>query len=127
MAAERTDIILQELVRRANEEGRRLRALEQRLQAVETRLDTIEDLNLKNKREIGAKFSQVSASIKSINDEIIKLKNNLDKINKQITRLARKADVKELEKMFELLNPIRQQFVTRKELEELINSKKNYK
>jgi len=41
-----------------------------------------------------------------LTDEIIKLKNNVEKINKQMMTFARRRDLKEIEHMLELIGPI---------------------
>ena len=49
--------------------------------------------------------------MKNLSDELTGLKNNLEKINRQINKFARKRDIREMERMMDLLNPMRQEFV----------------
>ena len=98
-------VIISELVRRSNEDTRRLRVLEQRMDAMETRLASVEDSSLDKTKKNNVHFNQVDESLKSLNEEMITLKNTLDKINKQITNFARKRDIKEIERMLDLLSP----------------------
>jgi septal ring factor EnvC (AmiA/AmiB activator) len=111
-------MIMQELVRRSNEDTRRLRSIEQRLDAIESRLSSMEQAQLDRSKKANAKFAEHDVSLKSLSDELEKIKNSLDKISRQITDFARKRDLKEIEKMFELISPIREEFVTKDELEE---------
>jgi len=111
-------MIIQELVRRSNEEARRLRSLEQRMDALESRTASLEENIIEKMKKANSKFTDFDVALKSLTDEITTLKNSLDRINKQINKFARKRDIKEIEKMFELLSPIRQEFVTKDELEE---------
>ena len=111
-------MIIQELVRRSNEEARRLRSLEQRMDALESRTASLEENIIEKMKKANSKFTDFDVVLKSLTDEITTLKNSLDRINKQINKFARKRDIKEIEKMFELLSPIRQEFVTKDELEE---------
>lgn len=114
---DRSTIILQELVRRSNDESRRLRELEQRVQAIEERTASLEETNLDRIKKINSKLFDVDKSIRDMDIDITNLINNIEKINKQISTFARRRDIKEVEKMFELLSPIRQEFVTKEELE----------
>ena len=119
----RLQMVIQELVRRSNDEGRRLRSLEQRVQALESKTNSVEDMFLTKIKKIENRFSTVESNIRRVSDDITKLINNFDRINKQINKFARKTDVKELERMFDLLSPIRQEFVTKEELEKELEAK----
>ena len=113
-------VIVQELVRRSNEDARRLRALEQRLDAMESRINSFENNNIDRVKKNNSKFAELDVSVRSINDELMKMANNLDKINRQIVKFARKQDLKEIERMLDLISPIKQEFVTKEGLKEEI-------
>ena len=98
-------MIISELVRRSNEDARRLRILEQRMDATDTRLASVEDNMLDKAKKTHLRFTELEETIRAINEEMITLKNNLDKINKQINNFARKRDLKEIERMLDLMNP----------------------
>ncbi len=98
-------VIISELVRRSNEDTRRLRALEQRMDGMETRLDSVEDASLDKAKKNHLRFTGMEESVRRLNEEMITLKNTLDKINKQINNFARKRDIKEIERMLDLLSP----------------------
>ena len=118
---DRMPMIMQELVRRSNDETRRLRELEQRLQNVEERATNLENMNIEKAKRLSEKLSEMEITTRSMSDEIAKLQNALERINKQVGKFARKRDIREIEKMFDLLSPIKQEFVTRHELEEIRN------
>jgi len=102
---ENYQVIISELVRRSNEDARRLRIVEQRMDAIETRLASIEDSFLDKAKKNHLKFTELDESIRRLNEEMITLKNTLDKINKQIGSFARKRDLMEIERMLDLLGP----------------------
>lgn len=97
--------ILQELVRRTGELGSRMRMLEQRLDAAESRLSSTESSSMEKSKKAVAKLVETEIALKNVNDEILRLRNALEKINRQIGNFARKRDVREVEKMMELLTP----------------------
>jgi len=111
-------LIMQELVRRSNEESRRLRSLEQRVFALETRLQSMETTDSLRIKKASDKITEFEVATKMQNEILMKLKNNLEKLTKQTEKYARKSEVKEIEKMFDLLSPASQQFVTKKDLED---------
>jgi len=96
------ELILQELIRRTNRGDRRIRVVEQRTQALESRTSAIEDTDFKQNKDIKNKIMDMEVAIKSINDKLFKIENDMNKINEQIKNFARKNEVKEMEKMFEL-------------------------
>jgi len=124
MGENRYQIIVQELVRRSNEDTRRLRSLEQRMDSLENRIGTTMESNLSRTKKINTKFAELDVKTSDINTEIIKIKNLLEKITRQMNKFAQKRDIKEIEKMFDLLSPIKQEFITRDELEEELNYKR---
>lgn len=112
-------IIVQELVRRTNDGNSRLRTVEQRVQSLENRTNVLEEAMLEKMKRINEKFTEIEATVRNINDDILFVKNTLEKLMRQSGKFAMKKDIKEIERMFDLLNPIREEFVTREELEEI--------
>ena len=101
----RMNAIVQELVRRTNDESRRLRSIEQRLEAAENKINTFEENSILRVKKISEKFAELEMAINAVNDDMIKFKNSLDKINKQMDKFALRREIKEIEKAFELLVP----------------------
>ena len=124
MPSETQGLIMQELVRRSNEDTRRLRAIEQRLEGVEARLIALEDSTLEKIKKTNAKFAELETSIKIASDDIIQMKNMLEKMSRQLSTFARKQDLKEIEHMLDLISPIREEFVTKDELEDELRIRK---
>ena len=101
-------VIISELVRRSNEDSQRLRGIEQRLQAVENRLASLEESGIERMKKINIKLAEADIKFRNIENDIIYLKNSMEKISRQISSFARRKDIKEIEKMFELLSPMRE-------------------
>lgn len=102
----KSEMILQELVRRTNDSMRRLRALEDKIQNLEKRTNSLEETNLDKMKKVNNKFLELDMTTKNLSDDVIKIKNNLEKINKQITKVALKRDIKEIENMLDLLSSV---------------------
>jgi len=52
------------------------------------------------------------------------MKNMLEKMSRQLSTFARKQDLKEIEHMLDLISPIREEFVTKDELEDELRIRK---
>ena len=112
--------ILNELVRRANESSRRLRALEERDSLIETRVSTIQDEILKmieDKRLINEKINE---KLTEIETNILRIDNELIRMNKVIDKMAKRTELKELENMIAIFNPMKTNFVTKEDVKRII-------
>ncbi len=100
-------LILQELVRRTNDELARIRDLEDRVVSLEERLGTLEEVSLQRTKRFNDKFAEIEITVRNVSDETAKIKNIVEKVGKQLGNVALKRDVRELERMFDLLSPVR--------------------
>jgi len=112
------DVVLSEIVRRLNEQSRRIRTLESRNSVSESRTGTVEDTILKMTDEMREKFKTLSDGIKEFETQMIKLEHDINRINKNLEKTAKKNDLRELENIISLYNPIKSKFITKEELEE---------
>ncbi len=106
-------MVLQELVRRVNNDSRRMRTIEQQLQALETKADALEENLLRRSKHYDKKTIETEATIRLMNETLTKISSDVERINRQIGKFAMKRDIKEIEKMFDLLNPVSRELVTR--------------
>lgn len=116
--------ILDEIVRRLNEQGRRLRMLEERNRAIEAKLGSSEDLILRNAENARLKGEEFSKVLREMDARIMKAENDIGKIVRDIGRTAKKTELMELESTLSLYNPLKSSFVTREELERMLKEKK---
>ncbi|MBI2579380.1 MAG: hypothetical protein HYW27_00580 [Candidatus Aenigmarchaeota archaeon] len=100
------NIVLHELISKNGEDTRRLRSIEQRLDMMENRMNSLEAAGLDRAKKFGSKISEMESALKSVADELSRTRNSLEKINRQIVKFARKSDIKEMERMMDLLNPV---------------------
>jgi hypothetical protein len=123
MAEKDVQAVLNEVVRRANETVRRLRDLEEKDSLIENRLNTAETtiLNLTDgKRELDEKFTLKTDEIEK---NIMRIDNELLKINKISDKMAKKSEMKELENMISIYNPIKTNFITKEDVELMIEER----
>lgn len=121
-------LILQELVRRSNAQLSRLREIEQRLRSNETKLSSMEEMILTIKKQNTEQFDETKTAINEIKEKILKLENDVMHMKREKERFALKKEVKELMHMLDLISPISQEFVTKDELEEELETalKRNF-
>ncbi len=115
--------ILDEIVRRLNEQGRRLRMLEERSRAIEAKLGSSEDLILRNAEGARQKSGDFEKTIKEMDARIMKAENDIGKIVRDIGRTAKKTELMELESTLNLFNPLKSSFVTREDVERMMKEK----
>jgi len=115
--------ILTELVRRENESSRRLRALEERSSLTEMRASTLQDSFLKMNEEKKAFNEKLNERLTNIENSMLRIDNELVKINKNLEKMAKRTELKELENMLSFFNPLKTNFVTREEVERIIEEK----
>jgi hypothetical protein len=123
MPVENFQVILQELVRRSNEETRRMRNIEQRLDALEDKINVLVQTTSERAKRSNTKIADMEAVMKNISNDLANANANIERITKSMAKFAQKRDLKEIERMMELMSPIREEFVTKQELEEELKVK----
>jgi len=115
--------VLNKLIERVNSNIRRLRILEQESSIYKTRLTSIE-------QEMTAQKNQFTKSVKEANERTARLEeslagieNTMKEIIAQLKKVTTTAKIKELEQLIEIYNPIKSQFVTREEVDKIIEGR----
>ena len=114
--------ILNEVVRRGNETVRRLRDIEEKDSLFENRLNTVETTALSlsdNKKTVDDKFTQKTDELER---SVLRIDNDLMKISKLVDKMAKKSELKELESLISIYNPIKTNFI-REELELILEER----
>jgi len=123
MATRDIEAVLTELVRRANETTRRLRALEERDSIIETRIGTIQDFVLKITEERKVTNETINERLTNIENDTIRINNELLRVNKSMEKMAKRTELKELESMMSIFSPLKTNFVTKGEVERMLEEK----
>ncbi|MBS3054884.1 MAG: hypothetical protein J4452_00120 [Candidatus Aenigmarchaeota archaeon] len=115
--------ISSELVRRLNENSRRLRIMEQKIDKLESSMDLLEDNTLNQMNDMKIGLERIATKITALGDKLTSIETDMARINKELGRTATKAEVKQLETFIDLVNPITAKFVTKGELERAFEDK----
>lgn len=116
-------LIINQLVERVNDDAKRLRILEERNGVINSRLNSIEQNMTGNYKEFIGLVKTMEKGISELGDKIRENENKINEIIRQFKRVATKVDVKTLENLIEIYNPIKSEFVTREELRSLQKKK----
>lgn len=117
--------ILNELVDRTNSNTKRLRILEQRDRSLSSRATSIERELQNMNRHMNKIILDVDTKIKKHEDRLRKTDFVLKEVVKQMKKLATVSKISELEQLIEIYNPLKSQFMTKEEVERLMQEKKN--
>ena len=109
--------LMTELVKRINEDTRRVRTLEQKMEKIENSIRGLEDSSLVQLNELKLGLEKINDRILKTSDRLTNMENDILKLNKELGKTASKIDVKQLENFIDLVNPITSRFVTKDEME----------
>jgi len=112
--------VMNEVVRRLNENSRRLKYVEQKVEKIESTTSTLEENVLVQMNDLKINLERIGQKITDLSGRLDAIDSELLKFNKELSKTASKAEVKQLETFIDIINPITSKFVTRDELERII-------
>jgi hypothetical protein len=115
--------IINELVERTNSETQRMRVVEQRMENLELRINSVEQNLLSATTQLQKLSEDVDKRLSKRDEKIAKMENLLEEMVKQFRKLATKSDVKDVEDMVDIYSPMKSNFVTREELEDILEQR----
>ena len=116
-------VLTSELVKRVNDETRRIRLAEQRLDRFEVAADNLENMVSSHALEMKAQLDNLAKSIKTLSDRMTMTESAIGRIEKELAKRATKMEIKQIESYMSLMSPITSRFVTREELERAIDDR----
>jgi len=118
-----TSEVLNELVKRLNEYGRRISGLEQVVERIESRIGNVEQVAITQLNNLEIDLEKISQSIDGLAERLTKIENEILRLNKDLGKAALKSDLKKVETFIDVVNPVTSKFVTREEVERLLAEK----
>ncbi len=116
--------VTNEMIKRLNENTRRIRSLEELNLSLEDKASSIEERLLQEQEEMKARFEEIEESLKDLNIRLMKIENESQKTRKTLEKVVTKPELEELKNFIELINPIKMEFITKKEVEKMIRESK---
>ncbi len=115
--------IINELVERTNGEAQRLRVLEQRIENIDQRINSIEENILSVTNQMQGIQRDIDEKLKKRDERLAKIDTVIGELVKHFKKLATKAEVKEVQNMIDIYNPVKSNFMTREEIERLLSER----
>jgi len=118
-----THSVINELVERTNSNTKRLRLLEQRVESMDSSMNIIEKDITEYAKDIKSLLQTLDKKLVTEDDKVIKVESNIKEIVTQLKKLATTADIRGLEELIDIYNPLKSNFITREEVEQVIEQK----
>ncbi|MEM5853166.1 MAG: hypothetical protein QXG39_00960 [Candidatus Aenigmatarchaeota archaeon] len=122
-AKEHEPILTTEVIRRMNEYSGRLKNVEMRLDRLESRITSIEETVLVQLNNLKIGLEKLTQRLSSFSEKLASIENEIVRINKELGKTALKSDIKKIETFIDLVNPVTSKFVTREELERVLEER----
>ena len=125
---EQLQIILQELVRRANSHTQRLSAIDEKIKSLQLKIDSLEDAKSRLEKNLDKKIEKLAEQANNIKEELFKVNERISRLEEQSKKFAKKRELEELAEFLEIISPLKHEFVTWGELKrELDKIKEEFK
>jgi vacuolar-type H+-ATPase subunit I/STV1 len=115
--------ILNDVIQRVNDDTQRLRILEQSSESLTSRVNTLEQGMVQNRKEFQRAFSEINEGIGLLDDRLNKTENTMKEVINHVKKLVTESQVKELQDLIEIYNPVKSNFVTKEEMEKFVSER----
>jgi chromosome segregation ATPase len=110
------EVLTSELVRRMNDDTRRIRLLEQRMDRIDNTVSGLEDNVLAQLDNLKFSIEKLNSEVLRIGERITGIENEMNKVKKDLDKTATKTEMKQIETFIDVVNPITSKFVTKDEM-----------
>jgi hypothetical protein len=115
--------VLHELVERSNTDNARIRVLEQENDILKSRSKSFDQDLLSMKKYFDSSLNSLRKDIEKNSKKTMDTESTLKQLIKEIKKLATTSKIKELEALVDIYNPLKSQFMTKEEVERMIEKK----
>ena len=116
--------IIGELIRRFNDNSKRLRLVEQKITSLESTLSNIDQNVVEQLKQAKLSTDKLNAKIDELSNRISKIEDDTRKLAKQMERAATKTELREIQGFIDLINPIKSEFITISEVRKMFEEYK---
>ena len=109
-----------EMLRTSHESKRRIRVLEQDTEGLRSRINALEEKVIEDMGNIKKWLDQLSTDVDEVSKSLKDIHASILRMEKDLDKKARKSELKEMESLLELYNPIKSHFITRDQVERMI-------
>ncbi|MBI2084107.1 MAG: hypothetical protein HYT70_00630 [Candidatus Aenigmarchaeota archaeon] len=115
--------LAEELVKRLNENTRRIRIVEQRMDRMDNSINALEDNTLNQLNDLKMFLEKITDRLVSLSEKLVGIESEILRLSKELSKTATKREFKEIETYMELINPVTAKYVTKDEMERYISLK----
>ncbi|MBI2085144.1 MAG: hypothetical protein HYT71_01375 [Candidatus Aenigmarchaeota archaeon] len=112
--------VIGELIRRFNDNSKRLRLVEQKMSGSESTLSNIDQSVVEQFKQAKLSTDKLNAKIDELANRVSKIEDDTRKLSKQMERASTKTELREIQGFIDLINPIKSQFVTISEVRKML-------
>ena len=115
--------LFNEIVRRVNEDRRRIKLAEHKMDRFESSMSALETAAITQMGDLKLMLDQINMKMDSVSSRLNKMETDITRLKKIISKGATKLELKQLESFIDLINPITSRFVTKDELDRTLDDK----
>jgi len=112
--------ILKEVIRRTNDNSKRLRIIEQRTNVTNNRINSLEQFVTEQLKQVQKSVMGMERLVGKADVRVTRVEGALREIMKQVKRLATTTKIRELEQLIEIYNPLKSNFTTKEEVQRML-------
>lgn len=116
--------VIAELIRRFNDNSKRLRLVEQKITGVGSTLSNIDQNVVEQLKQAKSTSDKLNAKIDELSARISKVEDDARKLTKLMERAATKTELREIQGFIDLINPIKSEFITISEVRKMFEDRK---
>ncbi|MCK5177552.1 MAG: hypothetical protein KAQ92_07530 [Candidatus Aenigmarchaeota archaeon] len=124
MATDKKDEITNEIIKRQNDNIRRIRVTEEALRNNDVRINSIEQRYLQETKKIYDKLKELEKRLKDIEIQQKTTEVQQDMFKKSTKKFATQNDLNQIKNYIELINPMLSKYITKKELQYYLSVQK---
>jgi len=120
---EEANAVLSEIVKRVNEDRRRMRMLEQSVERLENSLSALEGSALSQMSDFKLAMDRIGSKIEATSARLAAIEGNVSKLGRGVDKAATKLELRQIESFIDLVNPVTSKFVTKDELDRALEER----
>ena len=124
MATDKKDEITNEIIKRQNDNIRRIRVTEETLRNNDVRINSIEQRYLQETKKIYEKLKEFEKRVKDLEIQQKTTEVQQEMFKKSIKKYVTQNELSQIKNYIELLNPMLSKYVTKKELQYYLTAQK---
>jgi len=115
--------VFNEIIRRMNEDRRRIKLAEQKMDRLENSISALETAAITQMGDLKLTLDQINTKMDAAASRLNKMETDITRLKRVLSKGATKLELKQLESFIDLVNPITSRFVTKDELDRTLDEK----